>query len=314
MPRYDQNGGRWRGPRGFWEPERGRGQWYGPREESFWHTPGTEWATASTGDEEWRASYRGGPGGYGGWDGGPGFEGDFGRGRMGGYGDRGPMPGGYRGDYERGVSSGYDRDWSRSFGGYGRAYGRGQFGGYPQDVDYGGDWQRGSFGDYGEGRWRPGPTEEFGSGPMRGGYGRFDEYGRFGGRAWRGEGQFAGRGPRGYQRSDDRIREDVCEVLTAHWDVDASEIDVQVQNGEVMLSGNVTSRDQKRMAEDAIESVPGIRDVNNQLRVAQTQHGSMGGTLDTADMTEIGASRHRAEAGPRRETAGAGTSANSKPR
>ncbi|HKG25339.1 MAG TPA: hypothetical protein VKB09_06800, partial [Thermomicrobiales bacterium] len=189
MPQCEQNGGRWRGQRGDWDFERGRGQWRGPREESFWHTPGTEYATASTGDEDWRFGYRGNPGGYGRWEdapdwsGGPGFEGDFGRGRF----------------------------------GYGEPYGRNDiYGGMPGGYGGRGMASRGYRSDYGEGRWGPGMTDEFGPGRFRagpGGYGRPDQFGRFGGRPWTGEGSFFGRGPRGYQRSDERIREDVCEVL-----------------------------------------------------------------------------------------------------
>jgi hypothetical protein len=83
-----------------------------------------------------------------------------------------------------------------------------------------------------------------------------------------GGGPHAGRGPRGYQRSDERIREDVCDVLCDHGHVDASEIEVTVQSGEVTLTGIVRERVQKRMAEDAVERVAGVRDVHNQLRVS----------------------------------------------
>jgi hypothetical protein len=39
----------------------------------------------------------------------------------------------------------------------------------------------------------------------------------------------------------------------------------------------VDSRQEKRMAEDAVESIPGIKDVHNQLRVQQSQgQGQMG--------------------------------------
>jgi hypothetical protein len=44
---------------------------------------------------------------------------------------------------------------------------------------------------------------------------------------------------------------------------------VQVRNGEVTLTGMVDDRRQKRMAEDTVESVPGVKDVQNQLRVQQ---------------------------------------------
>jgi osmotically-inducible protein OsmY len=82
-------------------------------------------------------------------------------------------------------------------------------------------------------------------------------------------GQFAGRGPKGYKRSDDRIREDVCEALTRHGDVDASEIEVKVENGEVTLTGTVSDRQQKRLAEDCVDAIRGIGDVHNQLRVSR---------------------------------------------
>jgi len=82
-------------------------------------------------------------------------------------------------------------------------------------------------------------------------------------------GQYSGKGPKNYQRNDDRIREDVCEMLTQHGSIDASEIEVQVSNGEVTLSGSVSSRQEKRMAEEAIENLGGIKDVNNQLKVIQ---------------------------------------------
>jgi osmotically-inducible protein OsmY len=82
-------------------------------------------------------------------------------------------------------------------------------------------------------------------------------------------GQFAGRGPKGYKRSDERIREDVCEALTRHGDVDASEIEVKVENGEVTLTGTVSDRQQKRLAEDCVDAIRGIGDVHNQLRVSR---------------------------------------------
>jgi hypothetical protein len=85
------------------------------------------------------------------------------------------------------------------------------------------------------------------------------------------QGLFAGRGPKGWQRSDERIREDVNERLTQHPHVDATEIDVQVKGGEVTLTGTVDHRDARRMAEDVAESVSGVKDVHNQIRVQQPQ-------------------------------------------
>jgi len=78
-----------------------------------------------------------------------------------------------------------------------------------------------------------------------------------------------GRGPRNYTRSGDRIREDVSDRLTDDWRVDASEIEVTVSGSEVTLTGTVTSRDQRRRAEDIAESVSGVTHVQNNLRVKQ---------------------------------------------
>jgi BON domain len=79
----------------------------------------------------------------------------------------------------------------------------------------------------------------------------------------------SGRGPKGYIRSDERIREDVSDRLTDDWLVDASNIEVAVANGEITLSGTVDSRQAKRRAEDCAESVSGVRNVQNNLRVQQ---------------------------------------------
>ena len=103
-------------------------------------------------------------------------------------------------------------------------------------------------------------------------------YEGLGGRGWReglddamhrGEGPYAGRGPRGYKRSDSRIEEDVNERLTHHGMIDATDIEVIVQNGEVTLRGHVEDRISKRLAEDIADSVSGVKDVLNQLKIKQ---------------------------------------------
>ena len=84
---------------------------------------------------------------------------------------------------------------------------------------------------------------------------------------------FAGRGPKDYQRSDDRIREEICDCMTDDPLLDASEIAIDVKQGEVTLTGSVTSRDQKRRAEDVAERISGVKDVTNQLRVTREANG-----------------------------------------
>ena len=80
-------------------------------------------------------------------------------------------------------------------------------------------------------------------------------------------GPHRGKGPQGFQRSDERVRELVCEALTDDDDVDATHVEVNVKNGEVMLAGTVEDREMKRRAEDCALRVPGVRDVHNQLRI-----------------------------------------------
>lgn len=77
-----------------------------------------------------------------------------------------------------------------------------------------------------------------------------------------------GKGPRGYMRSPERIREDACDALTCNARVDATEIDVSVEDGIVTLTGKVDSRKMKKEAERAVEGIPGVEDVVNLLSPA----------------------------------------------
>jgi hypothetical protein len=103
-----------------------------------------------------------------------------------------------------------------------------------------------------------------------GGQGHYDsERSRFDGARDAAElrGGYSGRGPKGYTRTDERIREDVCERLSWSDDVDATDITVSVQGGEVTLEGSVETRHMKRLAEDIAEDVAGVVDVHNTVRV-----------------------------------------------
>lgn len=76
-----------------------------------------------------------------------------------------------------------------------------------------------------------------------------------------------GHGPKGYSRSSDRIREDVCDRLTEDPMVDARNLEVAVSGTEVTLSGSVVSREQRRRAEALADGVPGVSHVQNNSRV-----------------------------------------------
>ncbi len=97
---------------------------------------------------------------------------------------------------------------------------------------------------------------------------------------WRVPGPHAGRGPRGYQRSDERIREEINDRLTAHGLIDATEVECRVASGEVTLTGFVDSRAAKRAAEDLTEDIHGVREVHNQLRIRSraSDEGGVGRT------------------------------------
>lgn len=88
----------------------------------------------------------------------------------------------------------------------------------------------------------------------------------------KGEGMHRGHGPKGYRRADERVREDVCERLTDDPLLDARNIEVEVRNCEVILSGSVETRVDKRRAELLAERCAGVENVQNNLR-AQTSQG-----------------------------------------
>ncbi len=197
------------------------------------------------------------------------------------------------GEYRSSGPSGYD---GRPHQGYGYATeqpaSRGNERGTSDDT-------YGRYGRSGEG-WGPqGPAAGYTGGystapggrqgqPGREGGGEHTRYGVPGGQPGGGtwgyggeqRGMYRGKGPVGYQRSDERIRENVCEALTDDEHVDASHIEVTVKNGDVTLAGTVSERRMKRLAEDVVERVSGVKDVQNQLRVvSDTQRpGNPGST------------------------------------
>jgi len=93
-------------------------------------------------------------------------------------------------------------------------------------------------------------------------------------------GKFRGKGPKSFKRSDERITEDVCRCLEDHDELDASNIDVTVMNGEVTLKGTIEGRRDKRLAEEIVENIWGVKDVKNEIRV---QSGSMRGQQDIGE-------------------------------
>ncbi|HEY7784852.1 MAG TPA: BON domain-containing protein [Pyrinomonadaceae bacterium] len=110
---------------------------------------------------------------------------------------------------------------------------------------------------------------------------------------------FRGKGPKGYRRSDERIREDVNDRLTEYDYLDASDIEVAVSESVVTLNGSVDSRWAKHIAEDIAETVSGVTDVENNLRVNRASQRSHIGTSHTDLRSEenkaVGASKAQAK-------------------
>jgi hypothetical protein len=109
------------------------------------------------------------------------------------------------------------------------------------------------------------------------------------------DGPYRGHGPRGYTRSDDRIREDVCDRLTDDSMLDASEIEIEVKEGEVTLIGTVRHRGDRRRAEDLADAASGVKHVQNNLRVKNAEESGS----DDKSETRQGSASAAARAGRR---------------
>lgn len=236
-----------------------------------------------------------------------GSQGEGNRGRYSGYGDFG------QGDYGGGRqgSSGQERNRQSGYGqsGYGQGgYGQsGYGGGYGGGFGGGGEFRGGNYGgevygganrsgsSYGGGVGSSGNEQNYGAGTGRGfsGYG----YEGSGSRGMQGSGSsqsgfgqsgyssedwqraggqtglHRGKGPKGYQRSDERLKEMICERLRDDPEIDPSEVTINVQGGKVTLEGTVDSRHAKNAIEDAAEQF-GVQEVQNNLRVQRATMGA----------------------------------------
>ncbi len=82
-----------------------------------------------------------------------------------------------------------------------------------------------------------------------------------------GRGGVERRGPKNYVRSDERLRDDICERLADESWIDLSEVDVHVDEGRVRLEGTVPDRFSKHAIEDIADGAWGVKDVENRLKV-----------------------------------------------
>jgi hypothetical protein len=202
--------------------------------------------------------------------------------------------GAYARDFDEGdfdpAFGGY-RPGQAGFGDSGYGYGRGGYGpayGQAFDEDYMGSSnapvQSGAYGQ-GPGGYGGG----FGQGLAgRGGYGQGSGYTRGAYEPALRESQ-SGKGPKGYVRSDERLKEDISEKLMRDHAIDASDISIEAKNGAVTLTGSIDNRQLKHYVEDLVENCPGVRDIDNRLTVrprsasrSQSGSGSLGGSTGDA--------------------------------
>lgn len=97
------------------------------------------------------------------------------------------------------------------------------------------------------------------------------------GRGPRRQAEPAASAPAASPTEDARIEADVKAQMTEDWYLDASNVAVAVANAEVILTGTVDSRIAKRLAEDCADSVAGVRDVINKLRIQPADTGETPG-------------------------------------
>ena len=173
---------------------------------------------------------------------------------------RGRQPGGAgvnyddrRGD-ERYVGGGPrgGQNWSQDGYGAHQSYSAGH--GYAAGDGYGGG-DRGSSGEYAVS-------------PRDLGVQDYDLQGSYGQPAY---GQQPRRVPRSYQRSDERIREDIYERIIARTYIDAGDVSVDVADGVVTLSGEVPDRRMKHEIEDIAVACSCVKEVHNRLRAGRVE-------------------------------------------
>ena len=226
----------------------------------------------------------------------PPYEGRY---RSGSYGQGYFRDKGYEDDYQ---SSNRNIFHQQGLGNreYGSDYGRGErYSGFERGG-YGGSrynpqrWSRSSGLGGSQSGWED-------SGQQSSGWGGPETYSSDWGSEFRNERQgqeskFRGKGPKGYKRSDERIQEEINDMLTDEGALDASEIEVRVENGEVTLSGTVTQKRDKRLAEEIAESISGVSNVANHLRVNKESTSESEKTFTSREpLSDFGKKRQKNE-------------------
>jgi osmotically-inducible protein OsmY len=311
---YERGGYAGRGQEGprSWGEGQGRypGEHEGPHEGSWQYgSQGSfrdqeKWNSPGLGSRGGYGREGGSQGGFGAWEGGrgqgPGWEGGRGQGT-------GWQGGAQAGRYGEGYGSGYGSQRG-DFRGAELDEGRVQFGrGRGSQGGWGSEGSQGGFQGSGYHGYGSQASDYYGSQgrSQQGGYERGSS------ERWMGEG-FGGpsgqtmdqwrerqsrerqsrkvgshRWPKSYQRSDERIREDIYERLLQDGYIDCSDVTVNVQQGNVTLEGTVPERHMKHQIENIADDCAGVKDIENRLRVSQGEASQVG------TMTSVGSGPQR---------------------
>ena len=89
---------------------------------------------------------------------------------------------------------------------------------------------------------------------------------------WLEPGLYSGFGPQ-YDSAGDPVGQEVASRLTQHGRVDASAIEITVENGDVLLEGTVADEETKRLVGEAVQTVPGVNQIENMLQVQTVPTG-----------------------------------------
>jgi osmotically-inducible protein OsmY len=209
---------------------------------------------------------------------------------------------------DRGSTGAYGQSYYGSQSNYGRGQGdesrqwRSQQGDENRNRNYGGQsiGSGGSGGTYGRDPQSSGRNYGQGSGQNYG-----QSYSSSGTSQ-----SFRGRGPQGYQRSDERLKEMICERLTDDPHIDASNITIEVTGQIVKLTGSVDDRGTKYEIEELVERMGGVKDIDNQLRVqsgrseSQQSSGSQSAGSQSAGQQQRGGSDWEAGSSSTNATSG----------
>jgi osmotically-inducible protein OsmY len=179
----------------------------------------------------------------------------------------------YRADFQGGGGYQGNEPWNRNESVYGYGYqgGPGNQGGIgpnPAGSHFGQGGQYGYSSQYGSGG-------QYGSNYSGGHYGqgRFAQGGSFAGTQPNQQSRgFQGVGPKGYTRSDERLKEEISERLSDDPQIDASDVSIECSNGKITLSGQVDERWMKHHIENLVDRSSGVKDIDNRLTVGGRQN------------------------------------------